>query len=93
MTDNPNGVAFSSPASAATPLGLKTAAPPTQGSSCLATLGWWTQSLWDCQNSGLAVFERRQHQPGKMPGAHSIIIRLERGAVAKLFGERKAGAE
>jgi len=23
----------------------------TQGSSCLATLGWRTQSLWDCRNA------------------------------------------
>jgi len=57
MADNPNGVAPSSATSATTPLGLKTAAPPTQGSSCLATLGWWTQSRWDCQNSGFAAFD------------------------------------
>ena len=32
---------------AATPLGLENFSSPTQGSSCLATLGWRTQSLWD----------------------------------------------
>ena len=31
------------------PLGLKIARTLTQGSSRLATLGWRTQSLWDCR--------------------------------------------
>jgi len=33
----------------ATPLGLKALVPGPQGSSCLATLGWRTQSRWDCR--------------------------------------------
>ena len=33
----------------ATPLGLKTRVPDTQGSSFLATLGWRPQSRWDCR--------------------------------------------
>ena len=32
---------------AATPLGLGNFSSPTQGSSCLATLGWRMQSPWD----------------------------------------------
>ena len=44
---NPNGVAANPSESAATPLGLNTAATMTQGSSFLTTLGWRTQSLWD----------------------------------------------
>src|SRR5262249_42245792 len=31
-----------------TPSGFMRISPPTQGSSFLATLGWRTQSLWDC---------------------------------------------
>ena len=49
---NPNGVASARPPRlrATTPLGLeKINHKATQGSSCLATLGWRTQSLWDCK--------------------------------------------
>ena len=48
---NPNGVAAWLGKHDATPSGLKTIATPTQGSSCLATLGWRAQSLWDCRNA------------------------------------------
>src|SRR6266550_1260561 len=45
---NPNGVVAGPRNPDTTPLGLKTALATTQGSSFLATLGWKTQSLWDC---------------------------------------------
>ena len=49
---NPNGVASSDALpSAATPLGLENFLSPTQGSSCLATLGWRMQSRWDWERS------------------------------------------
>src|SRR5258708_2201288 len=32
-----------------------------QGSSCLATLGWRTQSLWDCRYSGAKVVGNDKH--------------------------------
>ena len=44
---NPNGVASKGREIDATPLGLKLWPEPTQGSSCLATLGFVTESLWD----------------------------------------------
>ena len=37
------------------PLGLKTFSRPTQGSSCLATLGWRTQPRWDCRHADFVV--------------------------------------
>ena len=46
--NNPNGVVAYLRKRDATPLGLRTGGGATQGSSLLATLGWWTQSLWDC---------------------------------------------
>jgi len=46
---NPNGVVSANPRRAATPLGLFDFARVSQGSSCLATLGWRAQSLWDCR--------------------------------------------
>jgi hypothetical protein len=52
--NNPNGVEARLRGSDATPLGLKRTPTTTQGSSFLATLGWKTQSLWDCRN---AVFQ------------------------------------
>ena len=57
--NNPNGVAAQRNKFDTTPLGLKTIPTETQGSSCLppslrsgaarATLGWRTQSRWDCR--------------------------------------------
>ena len=44
---NPNGVASRFLGRAATPLGLISFATFSQGSSFLATLGFWTESLWD----------------------------------------------
>jgi len=41
-----------------TPLGLRTALATTQGSSYLATLGWKTQSLWDCGPASLSIVPR-----------------------------------
>ena len=52
---NPNGVASWWQTADTTPLGLKIARELTQGSSCLATLGWRTQSRWDCRTPGLSV--------------------------------------
>jgi hypothetical protein len=34
--------------------------PPTQGSSCVATLGWMTQSLWDWLNAQTHLERRNQ---------------------------------
>src|SRR5215471_10271230 len=39
-----------------TPSGFRRFCSPTQGSSFLATLGWRTQSLWDCK--GLNTYRR-----------------------------------
>ena len=56
LAHNPNGVASRFAHRAATPLGLKSSTTTTQGSSVraglanLATLGWGTQSLWDCRS-------------------------------------------
>ena len=44
---NPNGAAATSLGFAATPLGLWFTATVSQGSSCLATLGYEPESLWD----------------------------------------------
>ena len=47
---NPNGVVASLTKQPTQPRwGWSDFLQLTQGSSCLATLGWWTQSLWDCQ--------------------------------------------
>ena len=52
---NPNGVAVRRRWKPdATPLGLQTLRPWTQGSSLLATLGCKTQSLWDCRTASFA---------------------------------------
>src|SRR2546427_7140852 len=49
---NPNGVAASArPRQAQPRWGWTDFSPRTQGSSCLATLGCRTQSLWDCQQA------------------------------------------
>ena len=50
-TNNANGVAACRRPGDATPLGLKSPASSTQGSSFLATLGWTTQSRWDCRTT------------------------------------------
>src|ERR1017187_9749003 len=47
---NPNGVVDRCRNRDATPLGLKSSMTTTQGSSFLATLGYVTQSLWDCRD-------------------------------------------
>jgi hypothetical protein len=44
---NPNGVVSHFHAWAATPLGLLIYGPVSQGSSCLATLGFKPESRWD----------------------------------------------
>ena len=54
LPHNPNGVATDCWRIDATPLGLKTISAKTQGSSCLATLGFMTQSPWDCKTAGLS---------------------------------------
>jgi hypothetical protein len=53
--NNPNGVASRREHRAATPLGLRFFPAATQGSSFLATLGWRTQSLWDCRSARSAA--------------------------------------
>ena len=50
-THNPNGVVANPWKLDTTPLGLKTNPAVTQGGSCLATLDWRTQSLWDCKTA------------------------------------------
>ena len=65
-TDNPNGVAAPLGWRDATPLGLKNVRVPTQGSSFLATLGWRTQSRWDCSELQALV-----PQPNALPGGIS----------------------
>jgi len=55
LVNNPNGVVARWENRGATPLGLKTFAATTQGSSRLATLGWRTQSLWDCSSEAILV--------------------------------------
>ena len=52
--NNPNGVVARRRKRGATPLGLRTFTATTQGSSFLATLGWMTQSRWDCR--GQTIF-------------------------------------
>jgi hypothetical protein len=47
MVFNPNGVVSPNPLGAATPLGLSDFGHVSQGSSCLATLGFEPESLWD----------------------------------------------
>ena len=56
----PNGVVAWWANRDATPLGLKFSTTTTQGSSRLATLGWGTQSLWDCRSRQL---DRTAAQP------------------------------
>ena len=55
QTGNPNGVVARRRKRDTTPLGLKTFSCPTQGSSFLATLGWRTQSRWDCHQADFEV--------------------------------------
>ena len=47
------------------PLGLKIARTLTQGSSRLATLGWRTQSLWDCRFENAPKAEGRRKSEGR----------------------------
>ena len=55
---NPDGVVAGLWNPDATPLGLKTGPAATQGSLFLATLGWKTQSLWDCRAASLSIIPR-----------------------------------
>ena len=61
--NNPNGVAARRRKRGTTPLGLKLLTATTQGSSCLVTLGWVTQSRWDCR-SQIIFHDRTRHRPG-----------------------------
>ena len=69
QANNPNGVAARREKRGATPLGLKTFTATTQGSSFLATLGWVTQSLWDCRPR-----QRRDLSLCGFPSLHSIQL-------------------
>ena len=55
QANNPIGVAARTWPRDATPSGLKIHRAATQGSSFLATLGWKTQSLWDCSSGNLSI--------------------------------------
>ena len=56
VSANPNGVVARWRSGGTTPLGLKIARTLTQGRLAdSATLGWRTQSLWDCRTTGLSV--------------------------------------
>ena len=56
VSANPNGVVARWRRWDTTPLGVKIARTLTQGSLAdSATLGWRTQSLWDCRTIGLSV--------------------------------------
>ena len=56
VSANPNGVVARWRSGDTTPLGLRIARTLTQGSLAdSATLGWRTQSLWDCRTTGLSV--------------------------------------
>ena len=56
VSANPNGVVARWRRGDTAPLGLKIARTLTQGSLAdSATLGWRTQSLWDCRTTGLSV--------------------------------------
>ena len=57
---NPNGVVATPSKGDATPLGLNTLPPTPQGSSFLATLGWRTQSLWDCWQADFSSLQLMQ---------------------------------
>jgi hypothetical protein len=50
QTHNPNGVAARRGESWRNPVGVEIIRTATQGSSFLATLGYETQSLWDCRS-------------------------------------------
>ena len=83
VSANPNGVVARGRPGGATPLGLKTTPTLTQGSSCLATLGWRTQSLWDCgiggssispHDSGLARNIRKALGLGGLPSIVCLLL-------------------
>jgi hypothetical protein len=64
---NPNGVASPNPLRTATPLGLFDFCRVSQGSSCLANLGFEPESLWD---SSLAFPQGTEAKPGPMGGCN-----------------------
>ena len=66
---NPNGVAAVRWNRDATPLGLGIFSAVTQGSSFLATLGYVTQSRWDCGNS----WETRMPKAASL-GCHAATL-------------------
>ena len=74
---NPNGVAAASRPNPPQPRwGWRDFRRLTQGSSCLATLGWWTQSLWDCPQPlrEMWIMTRRERRAPLAPNScHSIL--------------------
>ena len=79
VSANPNGVVARWRRWDTTPLGLKIARTLTQGSLAdSATLGWRTQSLWDCRTIGLSV----------VPHGTGLARNIRK---ALRLGERRAG--
>ena len=78
---NPNGVAASArPAQTQPRWGWRDFLRLTQGSSCLATLGWWTQSLWDCPQFLAEIWARTKLEARfnlRMTAAREISRRLQ----------------
>jgi hypothetical protein len=68
---NPNGVASHNPLRIATPLGLFDFGHVSQGSSCLATLGFEPESLWD---SPLAFPQGTQAKPASAGGCSRLKL-------------------
>ena len=75
VSANPNGVASWWRTGDTTPLGLKIARTLTQGSLAdSATLGWRTQSLWDCRTSGLSGVPYGNGRAGNIRKAWAEIL-------------------
>ena len=77
---------------AATPLGLGKFIPRvTQGSSCLATLGWRTQSLWDWAKR--TVHESAIKMQSVLIPSNSMGIEIYRKQASFLIPSNSTGLE
>jgi hypothetical protein len=75
---NPNRVAaFSRPNQPQPRWGWRAFRRLTQGSSCLATLGWRTQSLWDCPQKLTKIWVMTRPED-RAPDFDSFIVVLTR---------------